>query len=180
MTPAGRVAPLLAEQAEVFARLPAATLEAAVAAIARAPRVLLWGQGRAGFALMALAMRLVHLGRDAHWLGGLATPPLRAGDLLVVNASRGDLPSSTAFLRHARGLGARGAVITAAGTGAALAAADEVWRLPAQSWEGASLLPMGGQYELALWLFGELVVQRLMEEGGITAAAMAARHATIG
>lgn len=179
MTPAERVAPILAEQAEVFARLPAATLDAAVAAIAAAPRVLLWGQGRTGYALMALAMRLFHCGRDAHWVGGITTPPLRAGDLLIVNASRGDLPSSTAFLRHARALGARGAVLTAAEAGAALDAADEVWRIPAQTWVGPSRLPMGGQYEIALWLFGELVVERLMERDGLTPAAMAARHGTI-
>lgn len=180
MTPAERVGPLLAEQAAVFARLPAATLDAAVEAIAGAPRVLLWGQGRTGYALMALTMRLFHLGRDAHWVGGVTTPPLRAGDLLIVNAARGDLPSATAFLRHARGLGARTAVLTAAESGAALDAAEQAWRLPAQTWEGPSRLPMGGQYELALWLFGELVVDRLMERDGVSAATLSSRHGTIG
>ena len=180
MTPAERVAPILHEQAELFARLPAETLEAAVDAIAAAPRVLIWGQGRAGYALMALAMRLFHLGRDAHWVGGTTTPPLRAGDLLLANASRGDLPSATAFLRHARGLGARTAVITGVESSAALEAADLVLHLPAQTWDGASRLPMGGQYEVALWLFGELVVERLMERDGLDAAALAARHGTIG
>lgn len=180
MTPADRIAPILAEQAEVFARLPAATLDAAVDAIATAPRVLLWGQGRAGYALMALAMRLFHLGRDAHWVGGIATPPLRAGDLLLANASRGDLPSTTAFLRHARRLGARSAVITGVEAGAALEAADLVLHLPAQSWEGASRLPMGGQYELALWLLGELIVERLMQRDRLDAAGLATRHGMIG
>jgi 6-phospho-3-hexuloisomerase len=180
VTPAGRVAPILAEQARVFDAIPAATLDSAVEAIAAAPRVLLWGQGRTGYALTALAMRLFHLGRDAHWVGGITTPPLRAGDLLIANASRGDLPSATAFLRHARGLGARGAVFTAAEAGAALDAADLVWRIPAQTWDGDSVLPMGGQYEIALWLFGELIVDRLMARDGVTAAAMAARHGTIG
>lgn len=177
MTPADRI---LAEQAEVFARLPAATLDDAVAAIAAAPRVLLWGQGRTGYALMGLAMRLFHLGRDAHWVGGITTPPLRAGDLLLTNAARGDLPSATAFLRQARALGARGAVFTAAESGPALDAADLVLRLPAQTWEGDSVLPMGGQYEIALWILGDLIVQRLMARDGIDAASMAARHGTIG
>jgi 6-phospho-3-hexuloisomerase len=180
MTPADRVAPMLAEQAAIFAALPQATLETAVEAIAAAPRVLLWGQGRTGYALMALTMRLFHLGRDAHWVGGITTPPLRAGDLLIANAARGDLPSATAFLRHARHLGARTAVITAAESGAALDAADQAWRIPAQAWEGPSRLPMGGQYELALWLFGELIVEQLMVRYGIAAATMIERHGTIG
>ncbi|MGG5819949.1 hypothetical protein [Falsiroseomonas sp. HW251] len=180
MTPAERVAPILAEQAALFAGIPAETLEAAVEAIAAAPRVLVWGNGRTGYALMGLAMRLFHLGRDAHWVGGITTPPLRAGDLLLANAARGDLPSTVAFLRHARSLGARCAVLTAAERGAALDAADLVLRLPAQTWDGGSVLPLGGQYELALWLFGDLVVQRLMERDGIPAGDLAARHGTIG
>ena len=180
MTPAERVAPILAEQARVFAAIPAAILESAVEAIAAAPRVLVWGQGRTGHALMGFAMRLFHLGRDAHWVGGITTPPLRRDDLLITNAARGDLPSATAFLRHAGSLGARGAVFTAAESGPALEAADHIWRIPAQTWDGASRLPMGGQYEIALWLFCDLVVERLMERDGITAAEMAARHGTIG
>jgi len=76
-------------------------------------------------------------------------------------------------------------VLTAAASGPALDAADLVLRLPAQSWEGdgapvPSRLPMGGQYELALWLFGELVVARLMRRFGRDAAALAARHANLG
>jgi 6-phospho-3-hexuloisomerase len=180
MTPMQQVAPILAEQASVFARIPPETLDSAVSAIAAAPRVLVWGAGRTGFALMGLAMRLGHLGLDAHWLPGVTTPPLRPGDLLVTNASRGDLPSATAFLRQARTLGATGAIFTAAESGAALEAAQLVWRIPAQAWEGDSVLPMGGQYEIALWLFCDLVVARLMAWAGRSAADLAARHATVG
>jgi len=179
VTPAERVAPILAEQASVFARISPAMLEEAVEAIAAAPRVLLWAQGRTGYALMGLAMRLFHTGRDAHWVGGITTPPLRAGDLLMANASRGDLPSTTAFLKHARGFGARALVFTAAESGAALDTADIVIRIPAQSWEGDSVLPLGGQYEIALWLFCDLIVQRLMEHDGIASGALAARHGSI-
>ena len=71
-------------------------------------------------------------------------------------------------------------MITGVEAGAALDAADLVLHLPAQTWDGPSRLPMGGQYEVALWLFGELVVERLMERDGLDAAALAARHGTIG
>jgi 6-phospho-3-hexuloisomerase len=179
MTLAADVAPILAEQAKVFACMPSQTLHSATEAIATAPRVLVWGAGRTGFALMGLAMRLGHLGLDAHWLPGVTSPPLRAGDLLVTNASRGDLPSATAFLRQARALGARGAVFTAAEAGPALDAADLIWRIPAQVWDGQSMLPMGGQYEIALWLFCDILVTRLMARTGQTAADLAARHASI-
>jgi hypothetical protein len=70
-------------------------------------------------------------------------------------------------------------VFTAAESGAALDAADLVWRIPAQVWEGDSVLPMGGQYEIALWLFCDLLVARLMVRAGLSAGDLAARHATV-
>ncbi|UFN49441.1 6-phospho-3-hexuloisomerase [Roseomonas sp. OT10] len=179
------VGPWLDELHGVFARLPAGTLDAAVEAVEAAPRLLLWGAGRAGLALQALAMRLHQSGRDAHWLGDVTVPPLRPGDLLLVNASRGDLPRAVALLRQAGPLGVQRAVLTAAAAGPALDAADLVLRLPAQAWEGdgapvPSTLPMGGQYELALWLFGDLLIRRLAARAGQEMSGLAARHANLG
>jgi len=145
-----------------------------------APRVLVFGQGRTGLALRALTMRLSQMGRDAHFLLDTAPPPLRPGDLFLANAARGDLASAVALLSRARGLGARAAVLTAVESGPALDAADVVLRLPAQTWEGDSALPLGGQYELALWLLGDLAVDILMRQLGVSAERLAAGHVNLG
>jgi 6-phospho-3-hexuloisomerase len=169
---------LLAEISAVFDAAP--DLPARLAALLMAPRVLLYGQGRAGLCLRAMTMRLAQMGRDAHWLADTAPPPLRPGDLFLANAARGDLASATAMLERARSLGVRTAVITAATDGPALAHADEILHLPAQTWDGGSALPLGGQYELTLWMLGDLAVDIVMRRLDVTAARLAAGHVNLG
>ena len=166
---------------EVRAVLSAAPgLPARLAELLMAPRVLIYGQGRTGLCMRALTMRLAQLGRDAHWLADTAPAPLRPGDLFLANAARGDLPSAVALLARARALGVRTAVITAAETGPALDHADEVLRLPGQTWAGRSALPLGGQYELALWLLGDLAIDIVMTRLGLAADQLAAGHVNLG
>ena len=169
---------VLDELRTVFAAAP--ELPQRLADLLLAPRVLLYGQGRTGLALRALTMRLAQLGRDAHFLLDTAPAPLRAGDLFLVNAARGDLASAVALLARARTLGATTAVITGVDSGPALDHADDILRIPAQTWEGASALPLGGQYELALWLLGDLAVDLLMRRLRLTADLLAAGHVNLG
>ncbi len=174
MTPDG----VLDEVRAVFAQAPA--LAERLADLLMAPRVLLYGQGRTGLCLRALTMRLAQMGRDAHWLADTAPAPLRPGDLLLANAARGDLPSAVALLARAQELGVRTAVITGVNSGPALRHADEVLYLPAQTWDGTSALPLGGQYELALWLLGDLAVDILMARLAVSAERLAAGHVNLG
>ena len=173
MTPAG----ILAELATVLH--DASTTPERLADLLLAPRVLIHGQGRAGLAMQALAMRLGQMGRDAHWLGDTAPPPLRPGDLLLVNASSGDLPTSVALLRRGQEIGARTALLTAAHDGPAFRYADTVLHIPAATLQG-STLPLGGQYELVLWLLGDLAVDIMMDRLGLTPADLAAGHVNLG
>lgn len=169
---------VLDEVRAVFAAAPG--VPERLAALLEAPRILLYGQGRTGLCMRALTMRLAQLGRDAHFLTDTAPAPLRPGDLFLANAARGDLPTAVTLLARARELGARTAVITAVETGPALDRADEVLRLPGQTWTGASALPLGGQYELALWLLGDLAMDILMRRLGLTADRLAAGHVNLG
>jgi D-arabinose 5-phosphate isomerase GutQ len=169
---------VLAEIDAIFEAAP--DLPERLATLLMAPRVLLYGQGRTGLCLRALTMRLAQMGRDAHWLADTAPAPLRPGDLFLANAARGDLPSAVATLAKARSLGAHTAVITAAKEGPALAHADEVLHLPAQTWDGASVLPLGGQYEMALWLLGDLAIDILMARLAVSPERLAAGHVNVG
>jgi 6-phospho-3-hexuloisomerase len=177
--------PVLAELERVFARTDAAVVAGLADEIAGARRVLMHSAGRAGLVLRALVMRLFHLGLDAHMVGDMTAPPIGAGDLLLVNASTGDLPSGLAHVSSAKRAGARVAVVTAAPDAPALATVDRVILLPAQTMlddltsAERSLLPMGSQYELALFVLSELVVLDLMRRRGLDFAALRARHANI-
>jgi 6-phospho-3-hexuloisomerase len=176
-------APLLAEIAGVLGRMAPDALDPLQGELPRAGRIVLYGQGRMGLVMQALAMRLYHLGFDAHVAGAMTAPPVGAGDLFLVNAASGDLPTGLALAASARSAGARVALITAARDSAAGRMSDLVLHLPAQTMSGGpgapSAMPMGSQYELALFVLAELLVLRLATARGIDFAAMRARHANL-
>jgi 6-phospho-3-hexuloisomerase len=177
--------PLLAEVEAVIAAMPRTALEPLVAELLAARRVALYGQGRTGLVMQGLAMRLYHLGRDAHFVGAMNAPPLGPGDLFLVNAALGDLPTGLALIASARKTGARVAVITAVPDSPAGRAADVVLHIPGQTMandSGAaarSRMPMGSQYEAVLFILCEALVLVLAERLGVSFARMRERHANM-
>jgi 6-phospho-3-hexuloisomerase len=169
-----------AELAEVAARLDPGALDPVVSAITRARRVMLYGCGREGLMMRALAMRLHHLGREVCMQGDMAAFPLGPGDLFLCAAGPGALATATALCRVARDAGARVLVVTAEPAGATAALADDVLVIPAQTMArdigGSSVLPMGSLFEGAMFLVFEVLVLRLRETLGETAGSMRARH----
>lgn len=176
---------ILAETRDVIARMGPDALAPLARAIHGARRTALYSVGRTGLVLRGLAMRLYHLGLDAHFVGEMTVPPLCAGDLLIVNASMGDLPTGLALLGSARNAGAATAVITSVPDGAASRLADIILHVPAQtlhddqSSAGSSVMPMGSQYELALWVLAEALVLDLARALGRDFAGMRARHTNL-
>ena len=68
------------------------------AALAGAGRIACYGVGREGLMMKALAMRLYHLGLDAHVVGDMTAPPLGIGDVLMVSAGPGDFATVAALV----------------------------------------------------------------------------------
>lgn len=180
---ADEAAPLLAEVDAVARRMAASSLDGLVQALLEARKIVVYGQGRTGLVMQALTMRLHHLGLNAHSVGAMTTPPIGAGDLFLVNAATGDLPTGLALLGSARAAGARSAVITAVPDSPAGRGSDILLHLPAQTLAddvaGRSLMPMGSQYEMALFLVAELVVLRLAKALDLDFATLRARHANL-
>jgi 6-phospho-3-hexuloisomerase len=174
-----RTAAILAEQARVLSGVATGDFTRLASLLAGAPRVFVYGVGRNGLMLQAFSMRLAHLGLDAHFVGQLAAPPTRPGDVLVAAIALGTLPTADAVLTAGRRAGAILAVITA--RPAAVREADLVLCLPAQTMEDppASPLPLGGAFELALHLLCELLIADLMARLGRTEADLRARHANL-
>ena len=122
-----------AELADVAARMDEAALEPAVRAITSAPRVMLYGCGREGLMMRALAMRLHHLGRTVCMQGDMAAFPLGAGDLFLCAAGPGELSTASALCGVAREAGARVLVVTAEPEGVTARMADDLLVIPAQT-----------------------------------------------
>jgi 6-phospho-3-hexuloisomerase len=172
---------IVSEMQDVLKQLRQAELEGFAEIVARAKRVFLCGAGRVGIATRALAMRLVHLGKEAHWVMDDTTPGIGKGDLLIANSGSGSSPSTLNSVSLAKKAGAWVATITANPEGKVARLADAVVNLPAQTFKTdssawRSVLPMGSQFELCLWVVQDVICLRLMERLGVEEAAMIHRH----
>ncbi len=154
-----------------------------VTKLAGAKRILCTGVGREGLMMKALAMRLYHLGCDAHVVGDMSAPPVGAGDLLFVSAGPGSFSTVAAIVGVAQEASAEVVCITAEPEGAVPSAADLVVHLPAQTMasdrQATSILPMGSLYEALMFLFFELVVLDLREHLCVAPEAMRDRHTNL-
>ena len=169
-----------AELADVVGAIDPASLDPVVRAITDARRIMVYGCGREGLMMRALAMRLHHLGLEVSVQGDMSAFPLGPGDLFLCAAGPGELATATALCEVARSAGARVIVVTAEPGGATSRVADELLVIPAQTMasdrEGGSILPMGSVFEGALFLVSEVLVLRVRDALGETMASMRARH----
>jgi 6-phospho-3-hexuloisomerase len=185
MSYADLVARAADEMKAAAAGVDPAALAGMVEELAAAKRVVCYGVGREGLMMRALAMRLYHMGLDAHVVGDMSCPPVGAGDLLVVSAGPGDFSTVRGLMGVARRDGARLACVTAQPGAALPAASDRVLVIPAQTMADdtgpvvASVLPMGSLFEGAQYLVFEMLILMLRDRLGVAPDAMRARHTNL-
>lgn len=171
------------ELGAVFDALSSTASDTLISEIENATRICLYGVGREGLMMRAFAMRLFHLGLDVHVVGDMTTPPIGAGDALIVSAGPGEFSTVMGLLGVAKDAGARTVVVTAQPEGAAAKQADALIHLPAQTMAddhgSQGILPMGTVYEAAQLLFFEFIVIQLRERSGQSAADMRVRHTNL-
>lgn len=175
---------VFAELRQVFEQLDEEAPRTMTSAILQSRRIACYGVGREGLMMKAFAMRLMHLGFDAHVVGDMTAPPLSAGDLLIVSAGPGNLPTVIALMNVARAAGASVLLVTAQPGSKAAQVADDVIVLPAQTMaddgEGStSVLPMGSLFEMAQFLFFDLIALDLRDLTDQTADQMRRRHTNL-
>lgn len=179
---AGRAADELRVAAE---GVDAAAFGAMVEELAGAARIVVYGVGREGLMMRALAMRLYHMGCDAHVAGDMSAPPVGPGDLLIVSAGPGDFSTVAGLVGVARRAGARTACVTARPGAPVPRTCDRVLVIPAQTMAddqgeaATSVLPMGSLFEGAQYLVFELLVLALRERLGVAPETMRARHTNL-
>jgi 6-phospho-3-hexuloisomerase len=150
-----------------------------------ARRIALYGGGREGLMIRALAMRLFHLGYEVSVVGDMTAPFLTNGDLLILSVGPGYVSTVDALRAVAQRDGATVICLTAQPDGRTARAADKIVYLPAQTMaddtEGRarSVLPMGSLYELVLFVFIEIVVLELLKRTGKTFGQARDRHTNL-
>jgi 6-phospho-3-hexuloisomerase len=173
------------EVADVIRRLDERQVDALITAIQTSSRVALFGVGREGLMMRALAMRLYHLGYDVSVVGDMTTPHLGASDLLILSAGPGYFSTVDGLRQVAQRDGARVCCVTAQPTGATPAACDLQVYIPAQTMANdvgsaaTSILPMGSLFELAMFYFGELLILEILKQTGKAIGEARDRHTNL-
>jgi 6-phospho-3-hexuloisomerase len=150
-----------------------------------ARKIALYGGGREGLMIRALAMRLFHLGYDVSVVGDMTAPYLTNGDLLILSVGPGYVSTIDALRSVAQRDGATVICLTAQPDGKTSLAADKIVYLPAQTMaddhegKATSVLPMGSLFELVLFVFGEIVVLELLKRTGKTFGQARDRHTNL-
>ena len=174
----------VAELGQVAERIDTRQIDAFIAAIARAKRVFLIGAGREGLSTRAFAMRLMHLGKEVHWIWDDTTPGIGAGDLLIATSGSGAIGHIDYVFDQAVAAGAETAVVTGDPSGATAKKAKTLLFLPAAVYKGKaevvpSTQPMGNLFEQALLILFDQIVIALAERLGVSKDAMSARHRNV-
>jgi 6-phospho-3-hexuloisomerase len=174
----------VAELTDVINRIDPVQVDNLIDILAKSNRVVLHGVGREGLMIKALAMRLFHMGLDAHVVGDMTTPPVSKGDVLVVSAGPGYISTVEALMGRASSAGAKTICFTAQPGGKISQSADLTVVLPAQTMAddttgSTSFLPMGSLYEGVQYLFFEYLVLLLRSHMGVTPEQMRLNHTNL-
>lgn len=174
----------LEELGAVLDKLDDAAVDSAVATIAAAKHVSVFGGGREGLQIRGFAMRMFHLGRSVSVVGDMTTPSIGPGDLFLVVCGPGEISTAIALVGVAKTAGAKVLVITAQPDGRVPTMADEILVLPAQTMANdqgptVSVLPMGSIFEGALFLLFEVMILKLKAALNVSAETMRGNHTNL-
>jgi 6-phospho-3-hexuloisomerase len=176
---------ILSEHAAVFEKQDMEELERFLEAIVKASRIFVMGVGREGIAARAFSMRLMHLGKEVHWIWDDTTPGMQAGDLFIAVNGSGQIGHIHYVVEQAKLSGAAIAVVTGAPRQKTPKLADHVLFVPACVYNGTdertvpSIQPMGNLFEQHCFLLYDIIVMLLEEKLNLTHEQMAARHRNV-
>lgn len=177
---------IVREIGECLGKVRQESIEQALLTTTSARRVFLAGSGRSALGIRGFAMRLMHLGIDAHLVGETTTPPICAGDCLIIGSGSGTTASLLAVAEKAKETGAKILLFTIDPNSPISQLANSVVVIPASSPkarisipDGQSIQPMGSLFEQCLFLLLDALVLVLMQHYNVTAAEMFTRHANL-
>ena len=150
-------------------------------------RVFCAAAGRSAMGIVGVVTRLSQMKRRAHLVGQPTTPPIAAGDVLLIASASGRTASLLQHARAAKQQGAELLVITADADSPLAELADGVLVLPCPSPKRdaaspailSSGQPMGSLFEQSLLLTLDAIVIILMEKSDFTEREMARLHTNL-
>lgn len=144
------------------------------------------GVGREGMATRAFAMRLMHMGKEIHWIWDDTTPSIGEGDLLIATLGDGRIGHINYICERAKEAGAMIYVVTGSPSGdTAKNVADKVFFVPAAVYRGTddvvpSFQPMGNLFEQCLLILFDIIIMTIVDETpGLTFEKMSKNHRNV-
>ncbi|MGM9539952.1 6-phospho-3-hexuloisomerase [Anaerovibrio sp.] len=162
--------------------IPDSKIDEFIAQAQSHPRIFVYGTGRSGLMLKALAMRFMQIGLTAFVVGETTTPSVGSGDLLIVASSSGETASVVSAVKSGMKSGASVLAITGMGESSLTREVEPLIRIESGSkfsTSSASVQPLGSLFEQMLLLIFDAVILRMSRQGGDKNQAMAKRHASI-
>lgn len=165
-------------------KLDDTSCERAVTMITAADKVFVLGLGRLGLMLKALAMRLMHMGKEVYVVGETITPNYGPHDLLIIGSASGETKQLTQIAEKAKTLGGSVLAITGSPGSTITGIADTSVVVPAPSKnqtesEFASAQPMASLFEQGVLLLGDSLVLALMAASTKDNSQMFTKHANL-
>ncbi|MGE5615000.1 MAG: SIS domain-containing protein [Bacillota bacterium] len=177
---------ILKEHEQVFERIDQNQLRDFIETIKKHDRIFLIGVGREGLATRSFAMRLMHMGKEVHWIWDDTTPGISPGDLMIATLGDGQIGHIHYVCERAKEAGGFLYVVTGSPSGkTAKTLADKVFFVPAAVYRGKgdvvpSIQPMGNLFEQCLWITFDMIIMTIVKEiPGLSFEKMSARHRNI-
>ncbi len=161
---------ILVEYEQVFEKVDQAGLREFIDTVKNHPRIFLIGVGREGMATKAFAMRLMHMGKEVHWIWDDTTPNIQAGDLVIATLGDGEIGHIDYVCKQAQKAGGFIYVVTGSPSGKTAAkVANKVLFIPAAVYRGMdevvkSFQPMGNLFEQCLLIIFDMIIMTIVEE----------------
>lgn len=161
---------ILEEHRNVSEKLDVCGLQKFMETVKEYQRIFVIGVGREGMATKAFAMRLMHMGKEVHWIWDDTTPNIGEGDLLIATLGDGQIGHINYVCEKAKAAGAYIYVVTGSPSGeTAQNIADSVFFVPAAVYRGTddvvpSFQPMGNLFEQCLFITFDIIIMMIVED----------------
>lgn len=158
--------------------------EGLVNGILESKKIFVAGAGRSGFMAKSFAMRMMHMGINAHVIGETVTPGFEKDDILIIGSGSGETKSLVSMAEKAKSIGGTIAAVTIFPESTIGKMADLIVKLPGSPKDQSegnykTIQPMGSLFEQTLLLFYDAVILRFMEKKGLDTNKMYGKHANL-
>ncbi|BFL46443.1 SIS domain-containing protein [Lactonifactor longoviformis] len=156
-------------------------IEQIIREIENAPRVFFTGAGRSFLMVQAVAMAFMQIGITSYVTGGVTTPAIEPGDLLIAASCSGETQSVALFVEQARKCGVKVALLTANEESRMGKMADIVIKMAADSEPGSvqENWVTDNRFEHAIVPLGDCLMEYLARDRGASGSTISENHANI-